>query len=111
MKKIPLYLQILIALVLGILAGTFLPETTKYYSWVGTLFMNALCLLIVPIIFLSVSLSVVEIGSGGQGGLKRIGAKTVFWYVATMLLAVLKLRYSVPSSKPVRQVPTVPCEL
>ena len=89
MKKIPLYLQILIALVLGILAGTFLPETTKYYSWVGTLFMNALCLLIVPIIFLSVSLSVVEIGSGGQGGLKRIGAKTVFWYVATMLLAVV----------------------
>ena len=88
MKRFPLYLQILAALVLGILAGTFLPETTRYYSWIGTLFMNALCMLIVPIIFFSVSLSIVDIRAGGTGGLKRIGTKTIVWYVITMLLAI-----------------------
>ena len=89
MKKFPLYLQILVALVLGILAGTFLPESTRYYSWIGTLFMNALCMLIVPIILFSVSLSVADIRAGGTGGLKRIGTKTVLWYILTMLLAIV----------------------
>ena len=111
MKKFPLYLQILVALVLGILAGTFLPESTRYYSWVGTLFMNALCMLIVPIILFSVSLSVADIRAGGSGGLKRIGTKTVFWYVLTMLLAIVTGLLLVRLIQPGRGIAVAPGEV
>ena len=111
MKKIPLYLQILVALVLGILAGTFLPESTRYYSWIGTLFMNALCMLIVPIILFSVSLSVADIRAGGTGGLKRIGTKTVLWYVLTMLLAIVTGLLLVRLIQPGRGITVAPGEV
>lgn len=110
-KRFPLYLQILVALVLGILAGTFLPESTRYYSWVGTLFMNALCMLIVPIILFSVSLSVVDIRAGGTGGLKRIGTKTVFWYIVTMLLAIVTGLLLVRLIQPGRGITVAPGEV
>ena len=89
MKKIPLYLQILIALVLGIAAGCLWPGVADYIDWIGTLFMNALGLLIVPIVFFSISTSVARISGGGEGTLKRIGGKTVGWYLLTMAIAVV----------------------
>ena len=88
MKKIPLYLQILFALVLGILVGSLWPGTADYIDWIGTLFMNALGLLIVPIIFFSISTSVARISTGAGDTLRRVSLKTVGWYLATMLLAV-----------------------
>lgn len=89
MKKFPLYLQILIALVLGILAGCLWPGVTDYIDWIGTLFMNALGLLIVPIIFFSISTSVARISGEGGDTLKRIGGKTIGWYLITMAIAVV----------------------
>ena len=89
MKKFPLYLQILVALVLGIAAGCFWPGVADYVDWIGTLFMNALGLLIVPIIFFSISTSVARISGGVGEALKRLGGKTVGWYLLTMALAVV----------------------
>ena len=89
MKKFPLYLQILVALVLGIAAGCLWPGVADYVDWIGTLFMNALGLLIVPIIFFSISASVARISGGGGEALKRLGGKTVGWYLLTMALAVV----------------------
>ena len=89
MKRIPLYLQILIALVLGVLAGCFTPGIVPYVDWLGTLFMNALGLLIVPIIFFSISTSVFHISEGSTGELRRIGGKTIIWYLITMAIAVV----------------------
>ena len=89
MKKIPLYLQIIIALILGIAAGCLWPGVADYIDWIGSLFMNALGLLIVPIIFFSISTSVARISSDGGGTLKRLGGKTMGWYLLTMALAVV----------------------
>ena len=89
MKKFPLYLQILIALALGILVGCLWPGVTDYIDWIGTLFMNALGLLIVPIIFFSISTSVARISGEGGDTLKRIGGKTIGWYLITMAIAVV----------------------
>ena len=89
MKKSPLYLQILIALALGILVGCLWPGVTDYIDWIGTLFMNALGLLIVPIIFFSISTSVARISGEGGDTLKRIGGKTIGWYLITMAIAVV----------------------
>ncbi|MBR5661870.1 MAG: dicarboxylate/amino acid:cation symporter [Bacteroidales bacterium] len=88
MKRIPLYLQIIVALVLGIIVGTFLPSVVPYIRWIGNLFMNALCMLIVPIVFFSVSTSVEGICSESGGTFGRIGGKALGMYILTMLLAI-----------------------
>ena len=88
MKKIPLYLQIILALVLGAVCGATLPSVIPYIQWIGNLFMNALCMLIVPIVFFSVSTSVEGLCSGPGGTLGRIGGKAVGMYVITMILAI-----------------------
>lgn len=89
MKRFPLYLQIIIALVLGIAAGVFCPSFIKYVDWAGVLFLNALKMLIVPIIFFSISTSVHRISCNGDGMLRRIGGKTIGLYLLTMLFAVV----------------------
>lgn len=86
MKRIPLYVQIIAALVLGILCGCFAPSVVPYIRWIGNLFMNALTMLIVPVIFFSVTTSVTGISTGGSFG--RIGGKALGLYVLTMLLAI-----------------------
>ncbi len=87
MKKIKLHWQILIALVLSILFGIFLPEYVTYTSWMGTLFLNGLKMVIVPLILSSIVSGVANIGGANNFG--RLGLKTLGYYVLTSLLAII----------------------
>jgi proton glutamate symport protein len=87
MMKIKLHWQILIALFLGILYGLFFPEEVKYVTWMGVLFLRALKMIIVPLVFSSIVSGVTSLGSGQNLG--RLGAKTIVYYVTTSLLAIL----------------------
>ncbi|MEJ2686281.1 MAG: dicarboxylate/amino acid:cation symporter [Gammaproteobacteria bacterium] len=90
-----LHWQIFIALVLAVVAGRLsgtggaLWGVTFYgvYDFIGTLFMNALKMLIVPLVVSSIITGVAGIG-GGQG-LGRLGGKTLAYYITTSLLAIL----------------------
>lgn len=68
----------------GTLAGINLLPTLDV---VGTLFVNLLKMLIVPLIMASVITGVAALGTGPDLG--RIGRKTVAFYVTTTLIAVL----------------------
>jgi Na+/H+-dicarboxylate symporter len=93
--KLKLHWQILIAIALGGLAGWFSGEEGRLlgihflsvYDFVGTLFLNALKMLIVPLIASSIIVGVAGIGSGGNLG--RLGGKTLGFYVLTTLAAIL----------------------
>ena len=95
MRKLQLHWQILIAILVGIAAGWLSGDqgqlfgVTLYgvYDFVGTLFINALRMLIVPLIVSSIIVGVAGIGSGGNLG--RLGGKTLLFYGATTLLAIL----------------------
>ena len=95
MRKLQLHWQILIAILVGIAAGWLSGEegrllgVTLYsvYDFVGTLFINALRMLIVPLIVSSIIVGVAGIGSGGNLG--RLGGKTLLFYGVTTLLAIL----------------------
>ncbi len=95
MPRLALHWQILIALGLGILAGWLTgPEgqifgVTAYgvYDFVGTLFINALKMLIVPLIMSSIIVGVA--GIGGSGKLGRLGGRTLMFYAITSLLAIM----------------------
>lgn len=96
MKKLALHWQILIAIVLagiaGILTGTEAGVAgVTYHSvfdFLGTLFINALKMLIVPLIASSMISGMAGIGQSG-GALGRLGGKTLGFYLITTTLAIL----------------------
>jgi Na+/H+-dicarboxylate symporter len=93
--RLKLHWQILIAIVVATVVGTVTtPETAVFgvplnsvWGFVGTLFLNALRMLIVPLIMSSIISGVAGLGTGGDLG--RLGLKTGFYYVLTSLLAIL----------------------
>ncbi len=88
-----LHWQILIALILGVVAGIISNGSEpgsialQTYDFAGTLFLNALKMLIVPLIMSSIICGIANIG--GHGSLGRIGSKTIAYYLTTSLLSIL----------------------
>ncbi len=86
---------ILIAMALGALAGWLTgPEghigdfqILSLFDFLGTLFINLLKMLIVPLVMASIITGVASLGSGRDLG--RLGIKTLLFYVLTTLIAVL----------------------
>ncbi len=93
--KLKLHWQILIALVLAVLAGLAAGEEAavfgitfySIFTFIGTLFLNALKMLIVPLIASSIIVGIAGIGSSGALG--RLGGKTLIYYASTSLFAIL----------------------
>ena len=87
MKKLQLHWQILIALIVAILWGFFLTDYVYLIGWMGTLFLRALKMIIIPLIFSSIVTGVANIGDAENLG--RLGAKTFGYYLVTTTLAIL----------------------
>jgi proton glutamate symport protein len=96
--KIKLHWQIVIALLLGIIYGLFFPNATEYVTWLGVIFLRALKMIIVPLVFSSIVSGVTSIGSGQNLG--RLGLKTVTYYILTSLFAILTGLVLVNFTKP-----------
>lgn len=86
-KKLQLHWQILIALVLSVLFGMYFPAQVKYVEWMGTLFLRALQMIIVPLIFSSIVSGVTGLGSAQNLG--RMSLKTISYYIFTSLFAII----------------------
>ena len=93
MKKIALYIQILIGLALGLLFAVLSVKlgwptslTINYIKPFGTVFLNSLKMVAIPLIFASLVVGVTSIEDVTK--LSRIGGKTFVIYTATTLLAV-----------------------
>ena len=92
MKNLPLYLKIIIGLVLGIvwaLVSSSLGWSSFTINWIapfGTIFINLLKLIAVPLVLFSIINGVA--GIGDPSSLGRMGGKTLLAYLATTLLAV-----------------------
>lgn len=95
MGRLALHWQILIAIALAIGSGLLggrdasLFGVTFYsvYEFVGTLFLNALKMIIVPLVLSSIITGIA--GIGGSHKLGRLGAKTITFYLVSSLLAIL----------------------
>jgi len=57
------------------------------YDFLGTLFLNALKMLIVPLIVSSIITGIAGVGASGAMG--RLGGKTLLYYMTTSLFAIL----------------------
>ena len=86
-KKLQLHWQILIALILSVIFGIAFPDLVKYVEWMGTIFLRALRMIIVPLIFSSIVSGVTGLGSAENLG--RLSLKTIAYYLTTSLFAIV----------------------
>jgi proton glutamate symport protein len=87
LKNLPLHWQILIALLLAVIFGIYMPGYVDYVSWMGTIFLRALQMIIMPLVLSSIISGVANIGNGENLG--RLGLKTMVYYISTSVLAIL----------------------
>ena len=87
MLKLKLHWQILIAFVIAIILGISIPEHSGYVRWLGDLFLRALKMIIVPLVFSSIVSGVANLGSTTSLG--RLGIKTISYYITTSVFAIL----------------------
>jgi len=93
--KLALHWQILIALALAAFMGSLTGATAEIlgvswlaiYDFIGALFLNALKMIVVPLVVSAIIIGVSNIG--GQGGFSRLGSKTIGFYLFTGLIAVV----------------------
>ena len=77
---------VMLAIILGILFGSFLPEIALKQELIGQIFISLLKMLVVPLVFSSIFVSI--LGLGSLDDLKNIGLKTIGLYLLTTALAV-----------------------
>ncbi|ANK59544.1 hypothetical protein AYR54_04360 [Loigolactobacillus backii] len=87
-KKITLPYQLLIALVLGIILGKFIPAADNFYNLLGTLFINAITMVILPLIFPTVVVAVVQIFTQKSFGKLLLKTFVYFFVVTTVIILV-----------------------
>lgn len=93
--RLALHWQILIALFLAAVMGSWTGsegtllgiQWLAIYSFIGTLFLNALMMVVVPLVMAAIITGIGNIGS--QGGFGRLGLKTLGYYVASSFMAIM----------------------
>lgn len=96
--KLALHWQILIAIVLAIFIALTFPNVPKYTNWLGDVFISILKMLIIPIIFTSITSSITKLGQ--QQKIGKIALKTFSLYIITTLLAIITGLFLVNIIKP-----------
>lgn len=95
MTKWALHWQILGAIALAVAVGALLPKETvvlgvslyEAFDFVGTLFLRALKMVIVPLVLSSIICGVYGLGTGERVG--RLGGKTLGFYMLSSFLAIM----------------------
>ncbi len=94
--------QTLLAIVIGILLGLYLPQLATSIQLVGELFLRLLKMIIAPLIFASVFVSLSGLGSLRK--VREIGGKTVAYYLTTTAFSVAAGLVLVNIIKPGREI-------
>ena len=85
MKKISLATKIFLGFVLGIIIGLIFKEQASVIKPIGDIFLRIIKMIVVPLIFFSITLGVA--GMGDISKVRRIGTKTLLYYIVTTLIA------------------------
>lgn len=82
----PLWKRILLALVLGVIVGAIWGEGAQSIRWIGDLFIRAIQMVVVPLVFITIVAGVVSMGDPKRLG--SLGIKTLSLYMVTTLIAI-----------------------
>lgn len=91
MRKISLTAQIGIALVLAVVAGVLLRNqadfVNEYIKPIGTIFLNLLKFIVVPLVLLSIMAGILSMNDITKVG--KLGLRTVIYFMVTTIFAVV----------------------
>ena len=85
-KAMPLWLKILIGMIAGIAVGAIFGPSAEIVKPIGTVFISAIKMLIVPLIFCSLIVGVTSMRDTTKMG--RIGLKSIIFYLGTTAVAI-----------------------
>jgi Na+/H+-dicarboxylate symporter len=77
---------IIVGIILGSILGWYFGEKMMWASFFGTMFLNALRMIVIPLIVTSMITGVISLGDVRKLG--RTGVKTILYYVATTGISV-----------------------
>ncbi|MBD0382410.1 dicarboxylate/amino acid:cation symporter [Paenibacillus sedimenti] len=119
-KKVSFGSRVFIALGLGLVAGIFLNQLHfdfKSVSTIGSIYVNLIKMLVMPLVLILVINSIASLSSMGQ--LRKLGLKTIGWFLLTTGIAALigllvalafdpgnGIAQAVPKDFKVREIPT-----
>ncbi|MBZ6078115.1 dicarboxylate/amino acid:cation symporter [Microvirga puerhi] len=84
----PLWQRVAVAFALGILAGALVGErAVVWFKPLGDIYLNLVRMIVIPLVFFTITSSVAKLAEAGN--VARLGIRTLFWFVATSVLAVL----------------------
>ena len=89
-RKVRLAVQILIGLILGVIVGAIFygnPKVETYLQPIGTMFLNMIKMIVVPII-----ISTLIVGVAGTGNIKqlgKLGGKTLIYFEIITTIAII----------------------
>ncbi len=93
-----LLFAIIIAVICAILSGWYWGEKMLMFQWVGTLFLNALKMMIIPLIVSAVISGLASFSDMEK--LRKLGGITILYYLTTTSIAVLIGLFMVNIIKP-----------
>src|SRR5574344_1381249 len=86
--SIKILISLIIAVITGVIAG---PGALPFIKWwiapIGTMFINLIKMMIVPVVFTSLVVGMTSLGDMKKLG--RIGAKTLILYLLTTAIAII----------------------
>jgi aerobic C4-dicarboxylate transport protein len=82
-----LYIQVLIAIVLGVVLGYVAPETAKSMKWLGDAFVALIKMMIAPVIFCTIVHGIASMGDLKKVG--RVGLKALIYFEVVSTLALV----------------------
>jgi aerobic C4-dicarboxylate transport protein len=82
-----LYIQVLIAIALGVVLGYAAPDTAKAMKWLGDAFIALIKMMIAPIIFCTIVHGIASIGDLKKVG--RVGLKALIYFEVVSSLALI----------------------
>ncbi len=84
--QLELWKKVIVGMVLGVVAGVTMGPDAVIFQPIGTLFINAIKMLIVPLVFFSLIVGVTSMQDTRKMG--RIGVKSIILYLATTAVAI-----------------------
>lgn len=84
--NLPLWQKIVIGMILGITVGTVFGEDAVILKPIGSLFVNTIKMLIVPLVFCSIIVGITSMQDTNKMG--RIGFKAVMFYLVSTAVAI-----------------------
>ena len=90
-RPIPLPIQMVLGLVLGIVFGFLAPHFSQALAPVGTAFVQAIKMIVVPLVFTAITLGIYQMGNSAKQLGKVSVSSLLYFFIATVVAIIIGL--------------------